>query len=576
MNDDFSERSKKAPLTSRLGAYMSNLSRRLPFTALLALVFGGGLTGVTPAWPQATTPQQGAVQDKIAQQTRKTLETRDAESRTKQAGPGVVADPLNRRDLPPPGGPTVLLKSVTFAPESAFLTPADLEQIAAKYRGNRVDFSQISELVRDVNDLYAERGIVTAAAILPQQQLSDGKLQVRLVEGQVGNVALVGEHQTNNEFILDRVTLSKGTTVDVPTASKDIQRFNAVNRAQLRMLLQPGATFGYTDLLLGITEPPKHELQFFLDNEGVESTGKAQVSALYRRYGLAGIDDTLLAYASTSEGSTAATVRYEFPVNTFGTRLAASVTASNVSVVAGPTQVLNIKGDSKSANLSISHPLLINENWTILGSASAFYGESTSKSSAVPLVDSKTRKFASGLILSYSGDYGAITTQVQGVFAKSTDRLIGNSRDIFLLSGSFNGQYYFDNGLSLLGVGAWQHTDEKLVPGNLLFQIGGPTTVRGYPSDGIAGDSGYYGSLELHKQFTMPDGQNLDGFLFTDFGTVFSTFPKRTTLISAGTGMSYDIMDDIRLSVSIATPLKQSLTNQSDYVISATMTINTF
>ncbi|WP_322865056.1 ShlB/FhaC/HecB family hemolysin secretion/activation protein [Aquicoccus sp. G2-2] len=555
---------------------MSNSSRYLPIAAVAVFVAGCSLIGGTPVSAQAVTPQQGNIQGKIAQQTREKLQERDAESRVKQQGPAVVTDPLNRRELPAPGGPTVLLKSVAFEPGSAFLTRAELDGIAGKYQGKRVDFSQISELVRDVNDLYAEKGIVTAAAILPPQQLSDGTLEVRLVEGQVGKVALVGEHQTKNEFIFDRVTLAKGTTVDVPTASKDIQRFNAVNRAQLRMLLQPGASFGYTDLLLGITEPPKHELQFYLDNEGVASTGRGQLSTLYRRYGLLGVDDTLLAYVATSEGSTAATLRYEFPINTHGTRLAASVTASKVNVVHGPTKVLNITGDSKSANLTLSHPLFVNENWTVLGTAAAFYGTSSSKSATVPLVDSKTTKLAPGVTLSYSGDKAAMTTQVQGVFAKATDNIAGSTRDIFLLAGSFSGQYYLENGFSLVGTGAWQHTSAKLVPGNLLFQIGGPTTVRGYPSDGVAGDSGYYASMEVHKQFNMPHGVPLDGYLFTDFGTVYSTFPKHTNLVSAGVGANYNLNDRVKLSLSVAAPLKQSVTNQSDYVVSAMMTFNAF
>lgn len=551
-------------------------SRYLSFVSLFVVFVAGWLLLALPAAAQGVTPQQGNIQGKIADQNRRMLEARDAESQIRQDGPEILSDPLDRRELPPPGGPTLLLKSIVFEPASAFLSDAELEQIAARYRGKQVDFSQISALVRDVNDLYEAKGIVTAAAILAPQTLDDGRLQVRLVEGQVGNVALVGEHKTKNAFVFDRVRFSKGTTVDIPTASKDIQRFNATNRAQLRMLLQPGAAFGYTDLLLGITEPPAQELEFYFDNEGVESTGKAQLSALYRRYGLLGIDDTLLGYVSVNEGSKSATVRYEFPVNTYGTRVALDVTASDVSVIGGPTRVLNIKGDSKSANLSVSHPLFVDDRWTILGTAAAFYGTSSSRASSVALVDSETIKYAPGVTLSYAGDNGVVTTQIQGIFAKADDKIAGASRDIFLLAGTINGHYHFGNGLSLVGTGAWQHTDSKLVPGNLLFQIGGPTTVRGYPSDGIAGDSGYYASLELHRQFTMPDGQSLDGFVFTDFGSVFSTFPRQTDLLSAGIGTSYDINKDMRLSVSVAAPLKDSLSNQSDYVISAMLTFKVF
>lgn len=553
-----------------------SLTRRTQIlnTAIASLI-GVGLIGASPMSAQGVTPQQGSVQAKISEQSRERLEQQDAAARVKQSGPGIVTDPFIRRDLPPRGGPTVLLRSVIIGPASAFLSKAEIGAIASKYSGQRVDFSQISELVRDVNDLYVEKGIVTAAAILPPQNLNEGNLQIRLVEGQLGDVALVGDHKSKNEFIFNRIRLAKGTTVDVPTAGKDIERFNATSRAQLRLLLQPGASFGYTDLLLGITEPPANELQFYIDNEGVASTGKLQLSALYRRYGLLGVDDTFMAYVSKSDGSASVTARYELPIGTYGTRLAASVTHSNIAVIAGPTKVLNIKGGAKSASLSLSHPIFINDKWTILGTASAFTGTSYSNSSGVPLVNMKTVKYAPGVTLSYRGDKGSFSTQIQGVFAESTDNIASTKRDVFSLTGSINGQHRFNNGLTFVGTGAWQYSKSKLLPGNLLFQIGGPTSVRGYPSDGIAGDSGFYGSFELHKSFEVK-GRPLDGFVFTDFGEVYSTFPEHTTLISAGIGMNYNLEDNIEASLSIAVPLKQSLSNQSDFVITGSITIIAF
>lgn len=568
------EHNQKTSLKPKEGYFMQNSIRTILFHASAAALIGGGMALPTPVSAQVTA-QQANIQSRIADENRRRLEQEDAGSSTRQSGPGVITDEINRRDLPPSGGPTVLLRSVTIGPESAFLTQEELAPIAAKYRGKRVDFSQISELVRDVNDLYAEKGIVTAAAILPPQNLNAGNLEIRLVEGQLGNVALVGERTSTDEFVFDRVTLAKGTTVDVPTASKDIELFNATNRAQLRLLLQPGAEFGYTDLLLGITEPPKTELEVYVDNQGVTSTGEVQLSALYRRYGIMGNDDTFLTYLSFSEGSSSGTLRYEFPINTYGTRLAASVTASNIAVVAGPTTVLDIRGKSKSADLSLSHPLFINDRWTVLGTASAFAGTSTSASAGVPLVDSKTVKYAPGVTLSYRGDNGSVATQIQGVFAKSTDNIASTDRDIFLLAGSFNGQYRFANGLTYVGSGAWQHSNDKLLPGNLLFQIGGPTTVRGYPADGVAGDSGYYVSSELHKQFEVK-GKPLDGFVFADFGEVYSTFPSHTTLISAGLGVNYSFSKYASGTLSIAAPIKESLTNQSDYVISGMLTLSAF
>ena len=113
------------------------------------------------------------------------------------------------------------------------------------------------------------------------------------------------------------------------------------------------------------------------------------------------------------------------------------------------------------------------------------------------------------------------------------------------------------------------------MPGELLFQIGGPTTVRGYPSDGVAGDDGFYVNLELHKPFKVQD-KTINGFAFLDAGEVYSSFPKVTTLVSAGVGASYAFNKNSRFDLVVGVPLKKTLANQSKATLSATLTLSRF
>ncbi|MFK5996958.1 MAG: ShlB/FhaC/HecB family hemolysin secretion/activation protein [Rhodobacterales bacterium] len=494
---------------------------------------------------------------------------------TKQTGPEVITSPLNRRELPPRGGPTVLLQSVSFSPESAFLSVEELDAIVSKYKGKRIDFSQISELVRDVNDLYAAKGVVTAAAILPPQNLSLGQLSVTLVEGQVGTVAVVGDHRTKSSFVLNRVRFAKGTTVDVPTATKDIVWFNKNNQAQVRMLLEPGARFGLTNLRFGITEPKKNQLQFFVDNEGTYSTGEMQASGVYRRYGLLGLDDTLLLYLTTSEGSTAGTVRYDIPVTKYGTRLTFSQTGSMIDVANGPSAVLNISGSSTSTSVSLSQPLVANNKWSLMLDVVGFRGLSRSSSGVTTLVDSDTSKIASGVTFGFTGKRLSFSTHFQKIFATVKDRILATKTDVNIMYSTMQGSYKLDNGYMLTGNAVWQATSSKLLPGNLLFQIGGPTTVRGYPSDGVAGDQGYYANFEMKHSIQMKN-MSFDGYVFADIGEVRSTFPARTRMASVGFGLSKEVLKGTRLEASIAFPVINAVTNQSNAELSISLSKTLF
>jgi len=547
-------------------------ARQATQTAALAL---GALWLLAGTAALALSPPEGDLSARIAAESARMLQATDDAANVRQQGPGVVSDPLNRRDLPPPGGPTVLLKSVTFTPASAFLSDSELAAIRAKYIGRRVDFSGLSELVRDVNDLYAEKGVVTATAILGPQNVEGGDLVISLIEGQLGVVAVVGEHQTRTSFITNRVRFARGTTVDVPTAAKDISFFNQTNRAQLRLLLQPGAAFGLTDLVFGITEPAPQQVQFFLDNNGVASTGDIRASHIFRRYGLLGVDDTFLLFLEATEGSRSATARYDFSLTPIGTRLSFSATGSNYNVVAGPSVGLDLTGRAQSTSFTVTQPIYASDRFVLQATAAMFQGASVSYAAGTPLVDADTTKFAPGFTFAAFGDNWTVSTQVQAVFATVTDNLAASSADYVIGTGSIDGAYRFANGVSFIGRGAWQSSQASLLPGNLLFQIGGPTTVRGYPSDGVAGDSGFFANLELHKTLTFNETA-FNGYVFADLGEVYSTFPTVVSMASAGVGASYNFNDNVRFEVSAAVPLRNAVANQDDVTISATLTFTQF
>lgn len=513
--------------------------------------------------------------NKVLQQNQTRFEEFNQETEHKQKGPVVVTSPVKRNALPAPGGPTVLLKSVTFEPPSAFLSARELDAIKSRYVGKRVDFSKISALVRDVNDLYAKKGIVTASAILPPQKLTSGNLKVQLVEGKVGKVSIVGKHRTSDKYILERVRLAKGDVVDVPLAAKDITYFNKTSQAQLRLLLQPGATFGLTDLALGVTEPPADQLYFFVDNEGVDSTGKGELGAYYRKYGLLGIDDNLTLYGVGSPGSISGTINYDFPISLWGTRLALGYTRSGISVVDGPQKPLDVTGVSQAATASILQPVFVTKDWDATAIGSVAYTTSTSDAGDVSLVDSDTGKGALGLALSYQGSAARINFQPQLIYARAHDRLGGSYQDIILGAGTVNASYQFNSDYMVDFVGAWQVTGTRLLPGDLLFQVGGPNSVRGYPNDAVAGDSGYFGQFELHRK--IPNVlHGLDLYAFSDVGEVFSTFPEHTLLVSAGAGVSVELQKGLDLNVSVGFPLRKSVSNQGDASIYARLTVQAF
>ena len=534
-----------------------------------------GLAGTLLASTAAAQDPTSTLIQRLEQQ----LEELERENRVEQQGDPVITDPLRRADLPAPGGPTITLQDVEFETSSEFITDDELRKIAHQYIGRPIDFSEIARLVRDVNDLYAERGVVTASAILPPQDLADRVLKVRLVEGKLGSIAVVGDRRTRDQLILDRVRLVKGDrVVDVPTASRDITFSNRTSLMQIRMLLQPGATFGLTDIALGITEPPRNQLTAYIDNQGVESTGDVTAGLIWRHYGALGIDDSFLAFVTRSRGSVSGTLNYDLPISTFGTRVGIGYTGTGTTVVDGPAEPLDVTGEAHAGTVTLSQALIATTGWLVQANTTFSYGISKSDIGPVPQVDTLTTRVVVGLPISHTGERHNLYIQPQVVYAHVEDQLAPDpisDRDIVLFTGSGGGTLAFDERYSAHVRGAWQYTNEKLLPGNLLFNVGGPTTVRGYPSDGVAGDSGYYVQAELSRRFSE-NFEGLSAFIFADVGEVFSTFPDRTTLVSAGLGLSYEIGTRATFELTAAFLILDSIADQPDVAVFGRLTARVF
>lgn len=483
------------------------------------------------------------------------------EQAPKQQGPSVVGPARPPAVQIPGGGQTFVLRRVIFD-SSKFITPEELDAVAAKYVGRRVDIATLMALVADVNAIYAARGIVTAIAILPPQTADKGVIKIKLTEGRLQKSSVIGNQQTRESYIRSSVDPPAGEVLDVPKLNQDVVRFNRTNEVQLRALLQPGTDFGLTDLQLAVTEPPVNTLQFFFDNQGVKTTGRDEVGVYYKRHGLLGIDDRLTFYGVKSKGNLNGNMAFNVPFNPWGGRIGLSYTQGRIKIVQGQFQSFDVTGTSNQTSLNISQPLWNNDIWILQATGAYGYGNSESDFAAVPVSNSRYSKATGGLSLSAIAANYSLTIAPALNSVNWHDKILGGERSFTTLTGSVSGTLQLPAQMSAVLFGSWQYTGDELLPGDQLFSVGGPTTVRGYTTNAASGDSGYYFNAELHRN--MSDLiKGLDIYAFMDSGAVFSTFPAITQLDSAGAGLSWTPYSAITFEASIGVPWRTVIAGQS-------------
>lgn len=526
-----------------------------------ALGVGLAACCIAPSRAQVPSINPGVIQNDVDRQRRQ-LERQSAPP--KLTGPAVIGGEREKSQLLKPGGPKFRLRKVEFD-ASKFITPAELDEIAKKYVGKNVDIAALLQLVADINAIYTERGIVTGIATLPDQDAKGGVVKIKLTEGRLQKTTIEGNKQTRTDYILQRVKEPEGEVLDVPKLNRDVIWFNRTNDVQIKALLQPGTSFGLTDLQFAVIEPPVDTLQLFTDNQGAENTGRWEGGAFYKRHGLFGVDDRLTFYGVRADGNLNGNAAYSIPVNPWGGRVGVSYTEGKIKIIQGPFVALDVTGRSSQAAVNLSQPVWVTQNWLILLNAAETEGKTVSRFATVSVTDDHYDKATAGLSVTNSGNTYSITVSPAANYITWHDYVLGNNRAFNTYTGSLiatsaaGPQNFSANVLA-----SWQYTQEKLLPGDQIFSIGGPTTVRGYPSNSASGDSGYYFNAELHYNWSSWL-KGFDTYIFTDWGAVYSTFPGVTELASVGVGFSWTYASFMTFEANYATPLKMAVSTQNHY-----------
>ena len=528
----------------------------LPFVCCLLV----GLYSLAPRPVFAQVPP-GATTGGNEIENRRQLERIEREQqRPTQQGPSVVGPSRGRQDILKPGGPKFLLRRIEFD-NSKFLTKEELEPLAAPLNGRKVDFSDLQKLIAAINDLYAKKNIPTGIATLPPQDVKGGVVKIKLTEGRLEKLSVTGAVQTRPDYILPRVQQPSGEVLDVPRLARDVTWFNRTSDPQIRALLQPGTSFGLTDVELATIEAPRNTLQFFTDNQGVKSTGRYQSGVYYKSSGALGFDDRFTFYGTTAQGNLNGSASYNVPVNYWGGRLGVSYTQGAIRIVDGPFRTLDVTGESQVGSLNFSQPVIVTDSWLVLVNAAQSLGKSDTWFSENKITDDRTKKTTAGVSVTQSGTDYSITVSPAFNYVDSHSEVTDLNRYFNVYSAAANLLVRLPANFSFSATGSGQYTKERLLPGDQLFQIGGPTTIRGYPTNAVAGDSGYYVNYELHNNLTNVV-KGLDIYTFIDMGEVFSTFPARTALHSVGFGLSYTPHASVTFEGSVGVPWKQVVADQ--------------
>jgi hemolysin activation/secretion protein len=190
-------------------------------------------------------------------------------------------------------GSCVQIDSIVFV-GATLLSESDKAGLSEPFIRRCLNISQINDVLRATTNLYIQRGYVTTRVVVPAQDLGLGKLEIRVIEGEVESIML------NEDSSADRRRIAMafpsgilGKPLNLHDIEQGMDQLNRLPSGNAQLRIEPGEKVGASRIV--VTDQPGKVWRFRvgLDNSGQESTGETKSSASVDTDNLLGLNDML-------------------------------------------------------------------------------------------------------------------------------------------------------------------------------------------------------------------------------------------------------------------------------------------
>ncbi|MDM8549807.1 ShlB/FhaC/HecB family hemolysin secretion/activation protein [Desulfobacterales bacterium HSG2] len=451
----------------------------------------------------------------------------------------------------------------------------DLAPILGPYENREITAEEMQEAKKSVTLFYIDRGYVNSGAVIPDQQMKDGIITFRIIEGKLSKTEVSGNTWLRTGYISKRLELTTGPEagpLNIITLQDRLKLIRQDPRVEnINATLGPGLEPGEAMLDVKVDESRPYHMSLTFNNHNSPGIGSYRGEVGLRHINLTGWGDALGVSYGLTEGLNEYSANYTIPITRWDTTLAFDFDRSESDVVTDPFDKLDIASKTKTYSVALRHPF-----YKTLSREFAMELKFEKRESETYLLN-EPFSFAEGTedgeseisVLRFSQEWVDRTlTQVLALrssFGFGLD-MMGATVNDSGVDGEFItwlGQFQWLKRISPLNSQILLRTDLRLSNDPLLpmekFSIGGATTVRGYRENQLTTDNGVISAFEWRipvAQLRVTKGTN-DGFLhlvlpFFDFGQGWNTDrpdPSTDSIYSTGVGLRWTVTPKILAEV---------------------------
>jgi hemolysin activation/secretion protein len=409
------------------------------------------------------------------------------------------------------------------------------------------DIHNLSAITELVTQYYREAGLVLTTAYLPEQEVDDDTLVIKIIYGKLAQMST----EANVLYKSGQLLLPFEKLFNIPVNIYQMETatllMNDYPGYTGTAVFVPGDVGGTSAILIKTIEEDSLQPELWFDNYGTESTGEYRLRAGLTFNNLAGLEDRLainLVQALQPANSLFGSIDYSGLFFSPATRLGTSFTLSSYEV-GGILADLGVTGDSEVIRFYGQHYLSRKKKANLYATADLSLKKAASEGLGQLTEDALT-VFSGGIGFDsqtawFGGRHGGSLSVDFGLedFLGSMDGTGNDKSSRVLTDGSragggfakVNANYSYalplsfhrilNNSYFLFRTSIQQSGDELVSIERM--SLGGPMSVRGYPIAEYLADSGQLFSFEFVSRAApieeAPWLSNLQLSVFYDYGS---------------------------------------------------------
>ena len=497
---------------------------RVASSLLIALLGVAGVAFAAPPVVPKGVPDAGQILQEIE---------RDLEVKPLPEAPAVQAAPIEEDQ-----GEKIVIKQFKFEGNKV-ASEAELQEALSSLTNHEITVNQLKTCVDLIAAFYRQKGYL-AVATLPDQDITDGVVLVKIVEAKFGGAKIDGEYGKDFKRIKPAViarviegNMQKGAALSQDELDHALAITQKMAGFNVTANYQAGEQEGATDILLTVKDKPLLSGSLSADNTGGRSTGRHKQTATLSFASPLGYGDTLNLVALHSRGTGYLSGIYTLPVGAKGLQLGANASYLAYDVIlGGDIAAIKPKGASTTLGVDASYPLIISQKGSLnleanydhkiflnqIKGNSDYINSSDYKVDVVSVKMAGTLNdgFLAGAVNSASVDVGRGRVNLDGsgsadIPHQQNDLEGANTQGYYnRIKWNLSRTQFLAETWSLAFDASGQMADKNL-DSSEKFYLGGSSGVRAYPTSEGAGSEGYLMKLELRKY--LPNNFTVSAFM---------------------------------------------------------------